>query len=40
MDEAVLVDVLGLPNEVVESLNIIRRQWCAESSVRGSKAAA
>ena len=31
-------DILKLPKDVLPSLKIIRKQWCSESSVKGSKA--
>lgn len=40
LDKAVLVDLLGLPAEVIGELNLVRRQWCAEPSVHGGKATA
>lgn len=37
LDRAVLVDMLRLPDGVMESLAILRDQWCAEPSVHGGK---
>lgn len=37
LDRAVLVDMLGLAENIVEPLALLRRQWCAETSVRGGK---
>ena len=36
-DTAVLVDLLGLPASILEPLAVLRRQRCAEPSVRGGK---
>ena len=37
LDRAVLVDLLGLPEAVLEPLEALRRQWCAEPTVHGGK---
>ncbi len=37
LDEAVLIDLLGLPRRIIEPLNLLRRQWCEEPSVHGGK---
>ena len=37
LDRAILVDLLGLPKAVLEPLDILRKQWCAEPSVHGGK---
>ena len=37
LDRAVLIDLLELPEEVMEPLALLRRQWCAEPSVHGGK---
>ena len=37
LDRAVLVDLLRLPDGVMDSLAILRDQWCAEPSVHGGK---
>ena len=38
LDQAVLVDVLGLSREVLGPLSNLRDKWCAEPSVHGGKA--
>ena len=37
LDEAVLVDLLKMPQEVLEPLAVLRRQWSAEPTVHGGK---
>lgn len=37
LDRTVLCDILGLPPEILESLTVLRNQWCAEPSVHGGK---
>ncbi|WP_156013226.1 hypothetical protein [Thioalkalivibrio sp. HK1] len=37
LDEAVLIDLLGLPKTILEPLNLLRRLWCEEPSVHGGK---
>ena len=37
LDRAVLVDLLDLPEDVLEPLGNLRLQWCAEPSVHGGK---
>ncbi len=37
LDRAVLIEVLGLPEDIIEPLDLLRRQWCAEPSVHGGK---
>jgi len=37
LDKAILVDLLKLPAELLESLDLLREQWCAEPSVHGFK---
>lgn len=37
LDRAVLVDLFGLPETVLEAFSVIRNQWCAEPSVHGGK---
>ena len=37
LDRAVLIDLLGLPENIMEPLDLLRRQWCAEPSVHGGK---
>lgn len=40
LDRTVLVDLLGLPEDVLEPLSLLRYQWCAEPSVHGGKSTA
>ena len=40
LDRAVLIDLLELPDDIVEPLDLLRRQWCAEPSVHGGKSTA
>ena len=40
LDRAVLVELLELPEEVLEPLALLRHQWCAEPSVHGGKSTA
>ena len=37
LDRAVLIDLLGLPEDILEPLDLLRRKWCAEPSVHGGK---
>ena len=37
LDREVLVNLLGLPEEIMEPLDVLRRQWCSEPSVHGGK---
>jgi len=37
LDKALLVDLLKQPAEMLEPLDLLRRQWCAEPSVHGGK---
>lgn len=37
LDEAVLCDLIGLPETVLEPLDVLREQWCAEPTVHGGK---
>ena len=37
LDRAVLIDILGLPETVLEPLAVLREQWCAEPTVHGGK---
>ena len=37
LDEALLVELLGVPKDIVDDFDVIRRQWCAEPSVHGGK---
>ena len=38
LDEAVLTDLLGLPEDILEPLALLRLQWCQEPTVHGGKA--
>ncbi len=40
LDRAVLVDLWRLPEEILEPLASLRRQWCGEPSVHGGKGTA
>lgn len=40
LDRAMLIDLLGLPDDTMEPLDLLRRQWCAEPSVHGGKSTA
>ncbi len=35
LDRAVLVDLLGLSEDILEPLAVLREQWCHEPSVHG-----
>ena len=37
LDRMVLVELLGMPVEILPELELLRRQWCEESSVYGSE---
>ena len=37
LDQAMLCDLLGLPESILEPLDVLRRQWCAEPTVHGGK---
>ena len=37
LDEAVLGDLLGLPSSILDSLKVLRTQWCSEPTVHGGK---
>ena len=37
LDRALLVDVLGLPDSILDSLDALRASWCAEPTVHGGK---
>ncbi len=37
LDRALLVELLGLPETVMESMELLRRKWCFEPSVHGGK---
>ncbi len=34
LDKAVLVDLLGLPEDIMEPLDLLRKKWCHEPSLR------
>ncbi len=38
LDQAVLCDLLGLPESILDPLATVRRQWCREPTVHGGKA--
>ena len=37
LDRTLLVDMLRLPDEVLDPLAVVREQWCAEPTVHGGK---
>ena len=37
LDRALICGVLGFPGNVMDSLEVMRNQWCAEPSVHGGK---
>ena len=37
LDHRVLIDMLGLPESVLEPLELLRLKWCSEPSVHGGK---
>ena len=37
LDRAMLCDLLGLPESILEPLDVLRRQWCTEPTVHGGK---
>ena len=37
LDHRVLIEVLGLPESVLEPLELLRHKWCSEPSVHGGK---
>ena len=37
MDRRVLLDLLGLPDTVLDPLDVLRMKWCSEPSVHGGK---
>jgi len=37
LDRAILIDLLGLPESILEPLAVLRLQWCAEPTVHGGK---
>ena len=40
LDRAVLIDLLGLPDDLLAPLDHLRLQWCSEPSVHGGKSTA
>jgi len=40
LDQALLIEILELPEDVLEPLGVLRRQWCCEPSVHGGKSTA
>ena len=40
LDRALLVDLLELPEDILDPLDSLRRQWCSEPSVHGGKSTA
>ena len=37
LDRAVMIELLGLPADILEPLELLRDKWCAEPTVRGRK---
>ena len=37
LDKSVLVDLCGLPERMLDDLELLRRKWCSEPSVHGGK---
>ena len=37
LDKAVLIELLGFPESVLDEIDILRRKWCIEPSVHGGK---
>ena len=37
LDHRVLIDMLGLPETILEPLDLLRLKWCLEPSVHGGK---
>lgn len=37
LDYAVLIELLGLPEKITESIDLLRLKWCSEPSVHGGK---
>ena len=37
LDAALLEELLGVPKDIADDFDVIRRQWCAEPSVHGGK---
>ena len=40
LDRAILIELLEFPEDVLQPLALLRRQWCAEPSVHGGKGTA
>ena len=40
LDHRVLIDMLGLPESILEPLDLLRLKWCSEPSVHGGKSTA
>ena len=38
LDHRVLIDMLGLPESILEPLDLLRLKWCSEPSVHGERA--
>ena len=37
LDRRVLIDLLNLPESILEPLDLLRLKWCSEPSVHGGK---
>ena len=37
LDKAVIVELLGLDEDLMESMDVLRYKWCSEPSVHGGK---
>ena len=37
LDRALLIDLLGMPVHILDAVDVLRQQWCAEPSVHGGK---
>ena len=37
LDHRVLIDMLGLPESILEPLDLLKLKWCSEPSVHGGK---
>ena len=37
LDHRVLIEILGLPESILEPLELLRLKWCSEPSVHGGK---
>ena len=40
LDRRVLIDLLNLPESILEPLDLLRLKWCSEPSVHGGKGTA